>query len=269
MLNIKNLKELTVEQLREKAPQVFTKSSASGTSKHYTFVPTSRLVEDMKKLGWVVTDAKAVKSKSKSKNFKKHLVTFFNPNITIKGEDGNPAMFPQILVINSHDRTSPFELRVGIFVMVCENGLIVMSEDLGSIRIRHMGYTFKELQKSVTEFVEKLPNVVIKINKLRKSLMTEFQMQEFAKKALKVRLGEEKMPKSFGDSITELLKVDRKEDEGNSVWAVLNRVQEKLTHGGFKFLNGKGKNRKARKIKNFQQDLKLNEGLWELAEKYL
>lgn len=132
-----------------------------------------------------------------------------------------------------------------------------------------MGYTFKELQKSVNDFIGKLPNVVVRINKFRKTLMTEPQMKKFAEKALKIRMGEERMPKTFGDSITRLLEVERKEDEGNSIWAVLNRVQEKLTHGTYKFLNGKSKTRKAREIKNFQQDLKLNQGLWKLAEQYL
>lgn len=112
------LKELTSEQIREKAPQVFANAPKAGTSKHYVFVPTSRLIEDMKKLGWLVNDAKAIKGRGNDKNFKKHLVKFFNPSIMIKNEEGKPAMFPQILVINSHDRTSPFDMRVGVFVTV-------------------------------------------------------------------------------------------------------------------------------------------------------
>ena len=57
------------------------------------------------------------------------------------------------------------------------------------------------------------------------------------------------------------------QDKGNNLWTVLNRVQEKLMGGTFKYNNGK-KERKARSIKNFTQDMKLNSQLWELAEAY-
>jgi hypothetical protein len=49
----------------------------------------------------------------------------------------------------------------------------------------------------------------------------------------------------------------------------LNRVQEKLTSGGFSYLGVKGKPRKARAVKNFTQDVEMNSKLWELAEAYL
>jgi hypothetical protein len=48
------------------------------------------------------------------------------------------------------------------------------------------------------------------------------------------------------------------------LWAVFNRVQEKVVNGMFKTGT-----RKARVIKNFQQDIKINEQLFELAESYL
>jgi hypothetical protein len=44
-------------------------------------------------------------------------------------------------------------------------------------------------------------------------------------------------------------------------------IQEKLIYGMVNYQNGK-KNRKARKIKNFQQDIKINGELYELAMEY-
>ena len=68
--------------------------------------------------------------------------------------------------------------------------------------------------------------------------------------------------------INELLKVDRIEDSGNSLWEVFNRVQEKLINGDCSYTMGT-KVRKARAIKNFSMDLKINEALWTLAEEYV
>jgi len=49
----------------------------------------------------------------------------------------------------------------------------------------------------------------------------------------------------------------------------LNRVQEKLTKGGFGYLNAKGKVRKSRAVKNFTQDLLMNQRLWSIAEEFI
>ena len=51
---------------------------------------------------------------------------------------------------------------------------------------------------------------------------------------------------------------------GNDVWSVFNVVQEKIIHGGFDYISGT-KVRKARKVKNFKQDQKINKELFELA----
>jgi hypothetical protein len=66
----------------------------------------------------------------------------------------------------------------------------------------------------------------------------------------------------------ELIKPTRKEDEGDNLWSVYNVVQEKLIHGMFDVYGVGGKQRKARKIKNFQQDTKINQDLYELALQY-
>ena len=52
------------------------------------------------------------------------------------------------------------------------------------------------------------------------------------------------------------------------MWSVYNVVQEKLTHGMFNYGYG-NKIRKARKIKNFNKDLELNEKLYDLALEYV
>ena len=65
----------------------------------------------------------------------------------------------------------------------------------------------------------------------------------------------------------DLLTPTRPEDQGNNLWSVFNVIQEKLVHGMFNYTYGT-KNRKARKIKNFKQDMVLNEKLYDLALEY-
>ena len=65
-----------------------------------------------------------------------------------------------------------------------------------------------------------------------------------------------------------MIEPTRTEDSGNDLWSIFNVVQEKLVHGMFNYQAGT-KMRKARKIKNFRQDIELNAKLYELANEYV
>ena len=244
-----------IEQIKAAAPSVFTETKAAHLTDKYIQTPTIRVVEDLMNLGWEVTKVQEVKSR-KYAGFQKHLLMFRHPDIMIKGQNGDDAQ-PQILLTNSHDGKAAFNFRVGIFRFVCENGLVISDADFGVVSIRHVNYTFESLQAKVDEMISKLPGLVNKINLFKATTLTDTQMQQFAIKACALRSKQT-------INIMDVLNATRPEDEGNDLWAVFNRVQEKLVNGMFKTGT-----RKARVIKNFQQDIKINEQLFELAESYI
>jgi hypothetical protein len=245
----------SLEQIKAIAPSVFTTDKAPHLTDKYIQTPTSRVVEDLMSMGWQVTKAQEVKAR-KGKGFQKHMIVFRNPEIMIKGKDGDDS-FPQILLTNSHDGKAAFNFRVGIFRLVCSNGLVISDADFSNVSIRHINYTFESLQSKVAEMISKLPNLVQKINLFKSTELTEDQMTDFATKAMQLRTKERV-------NIMNVLTPDRPQDSGNDLWVVFNRVQEKLLGGSYRA----GK-RKARSVKNFQKDIELNEKLFELAEAYL
>jgi len=245
----------SLENIKVIAPSVFTTEKASHLSDKYVQTPTSRVVEDLMNLGWVVTKVQEVKSR-KYKGFQKHLVVFRNPDIMIKGENGDDS-FPQILLTNSHDGKAAFNFRVGIFRLVCSNGLVISDADFNNVSIRHINYTFESLQTKINEIIAKLPGLVNKINVFKAKTLTEIEMNDFATKASQLRT-----KKTV--NIMDVLSATRTEDQGNDLWVVFNRVQEKILGGSY--TSG---GRKARSVKNFQKDIQLNEQLFELAESYL
>jgi len=251
------MKEYTLEQIKQQAPSVFTTSKASHLTDKYVQTPTSQVVEDLMNMGWKVTDVKEVKAR-KNKGFQKHLVTFRNPEVIIRGKNGDDS-FPQILLTNSHDGKNAFNFRVGIFRLICSNGLVICDKEFNNISIRHINYTFDTLRENINTIITKLPGLVEKINKFKSIELSAEQMVDFARKAADLR-------KQTLADIPTLLKAERKEDEGNDLWVVFNRLQEKIVNGGYAY--GK-KDRKARAIKNFQHDIKINEQLFELAESYI
>ena len=264
---MENLKALSREDLKRLAPQVFNHQVSPKLTDKYVHIPTDTIVEDMEKLGWFPYQVKTVKARKSSGKMTKHLVQFFNPDIKINNEEGKIDMYPNLLLINSHDGSTSVRFEMGVFRLVCENGLVIKSKDFGGFKMRHMGYNFDDLRTHINELVKTLPNVVNNLNKFSQVVMSPEQQKDFVKKAIEARFNEEKiLPQS---EIDYLLTPERKEDEGDTVWVVANRIQEKLTHGGFGYLNAKGKMRKSRAIKNFSQDVNFNIKFWELLEELI
>lgn len=259
--NLNTIESLSKEQVKQVAPSVFTKHGSSNVSDKYSHIPTERVMDDMSALGWNVVDAKEIKAR-KNQGFQKHMLVFANPEIVINGNDGD-TVFPRILLTNSHDGKNAFTFKAGLFRLVCSNGLVIADEQFGEMKIRHMGYDFEALQTLITEMVEKLPLTVESMNKFKNKQLSQEQKQKFALEALGLRFDTEN--KTF--NVGEFLTTTRKEDEGNDLWSVFNLVQEKLVNGIVDYRTG-SKQRKARRIKNFQQDVKLNSELYELALAY-
>lgn len=264
MLDINSNTFLTKEQIKSKANSIFAEKGAKNTSQHYSHIPTFKIIEDMELLGWKVSDVKEVKAR-KNAGFQKHLVVFRNEEIIIDGKDGD-TVFPQILLTNSSDGKNAFTFRAGLFRLVCENGLVISTQDFADLKIRHMGYDFSELQKTITAIVEKLPLTVESMNKFKQTQLEEEQILQFAKDALTVRFGEDEMTRITVNYDT-FIQPTRREDEGNDLWSVFNRIQEKVIDGDFEY-SCATKIRKARRIKNFNQDIALNSQLYELALNY-
>ena len=264
MLDLNSNKFMTVDEIRSAASSLFATKGAETTSQHYSHIPTFKIIEDMELLGWGVVDVKQVKAR-KNAGYQKHLVVFRNNDIVIDGKDGD-TVFPQILLTNSSDGKNAFTFRAGLFRLVCENGLVISTQDFADLKIRHMGYDFEELQKTINLMVEKLPLTVESMNKFKQTQLEEEQILQFAKEALTVRFGEDEMKRITVD-YNEFIKPTRKEDEGNDLWSVFNRVQEKVLEGDFEY-GYATKTRKARRIKNFNQDIALNSQLYELASNY-
>ena len=264
MLKINNDNFLNESQIREQASSIFTTKGAPGTSEKYSHIPTNQIIQDMEKLGWGVVDAKQVRAR-KGEGYQKHLVVFRNNNLVIEGTDGDSA-YPQVLLTNSHDGKNAFTFTAGLFRMVCENGLVICSKEFENLKIRHYGYNFEELTNVINSMVEKLPLTVESMNRFKGKQLVKEQIEEFAKKAAAIRFGAEQLNNITID-YNKLLEPTRPEDQGNDLWSVFNIVQEKLVHGMFEYTAGT-KLRKARKIKNFRQDLDLNAKLYELAVEY-
>jgi hypothetical protein len=262
---------LTKDQIKKECPLAFAKEPTNpGVSNRYLFVNTETIIDDLDKLGWKPVMATQRKGRGGSTIFSKHMISFQNPDIMIKGKDGDDA-FPRIIMTNSHDGLQAFKFSVGIFRMVCSNGLVIADEQFSDFKIKHKGYTFAELREVVNKAVEDLPARVEVLNKMKARTLTQEEKNQLALNAMLIRANIKpgsKEAKKFNyddETLIDILDPKRDEDKGDDLWKVFNVIQEKITQGEFSAALVGAKVRKVRKIKSFEKDLKVNKELFKLA----
>lgn len=266
------LPALSMDEVRTACPQAFSDSPSMEVSSKYIFMSTETIIKDMESLGWYVVSARQRKPQSgKYTKFSPHMIIFQNPEVQIKSEDEKLAV--SAILINSHDGLQPVVFRMGIFRAACSNGLVVVENEMNSFKIRHRGYSFEELQTRMRTFLDNIPHQVDVINKMAEKVLTEEEQMDIALKALLIRTGVSdevvETPIYSKETLKEVLRPRRLLDAGDNLWLTLNRVQEAMTHGGFKVETESGKMRKLAPVKSFEKDFDLNDKLFTVAMELL
>ena len=157
-----------------------------------------------------------------------------------------------------------FKFSVGIFRLVCSNGLVIADEQFSDFKIKHKGYSFEELRNVVRQAVEDLPNRVQVMNDMKSRILSVREKRKLAIDAMLIRAGVKTLQYD-DETIDEILEPKRKADKGDDLWRVFNVIQEKITQGDFHAALTGAKVRKVRKIKSFDKDMKVNKELFKLA----
>jgi len=260
------------EEVFAKCPYAkLTTPSNPAVSTRYVQANTQTIVEDLGKLNWFPVEAKQCRQKANSKGIRSfHMIAFQNPNVTIM-DKGEVECYPRIILTNSHDGFNSFKFMVGLFRLVCSNGLILATNKMVELSIRHMNYDFEELRKIVAESITQIGEQTQIIQGMKEVEVNKSQMRELAIKAIKLRAITDIKPEDIEEeSINQVLCPKRVEDEGNSLWNVYNRIQENITNGDYMMTNQlTKKTRKVRPIKSVVKDLSFNKGLFNAAYGYM
>lgn len=260
--SIMPITEISMEVAKAKSPAMFATQPAPFMSKKlYNFTPTVEIVSHMKEMGYVLTDVQQPKNTSSVRNqYGTHLITMQHPDLYVKDQEGGIEARPTILLINSHNGSRPIQFEMGMFRLICSNGLVVKSADLGgAFRERHTKYDFNGVKQLIESRLQQLPKTIERMNDWASLEMTPKQRFNFAMDAIALRINEDRKPDEH--EIRSILQAKREGDEGNSLWKTFNILQENLIKGGFQIGE-----RQARPIVNISKSMEINQGLWSLAE---
>ncbi len=256
---------LTMDQLRQTAPSIFAQQPYHGVSAKYAFIPTVDVVEGMIQAGFQPFAVAQARTRIADKrDFTKHMIRFRQVDFANALVD---ETFPEVVLVNGHDRSTKYKLMGGLFRMVCSNGMIIADSLIGSVSVMHYGNVIDQVTRASAELIERMPKAIEAIREWRTIDLTPNEQGVFAEAAHIVRFGDAEGKTNTPITPKQLLEVRRHDDNGSNLWSVFNRVQENALKGGLQAYNPRTQsNVSSRAVKGIDGDVKLNRALWTLAE---
>jgi hypothetical protein len=203
-------------------------------------------------------EARQAHPRSKSLLHARHVVRLRRRFETVQLNDS----ILEILFLNSHDGSSAYQLRVGIYRVVCTNGLIVSRSAFPAHCVMHRGNIVDEVVIGALQMAERFESLAAQVERMEHRRLAKEEQLQFAGQALELRYP--KVAES-GMEPAQLLTCRRSEDLGDDLWRVTNKIQENLLRGGLSRRTIRGRMMRSRAITAIQQDVRINSGLWDLA----
>lgn len=253
---------LTDSEIMSVAPSIYAEAPHTSRSDRYAYIPTIEILNGLRSQGFQPFMAAQAKVGRKSlaagkQNYTRHLLRMRHPD-TMKSADAAH----EIILLNSHDGTSSYQMLSGAFRFVCMNGMVCGDVD-EDIRIQHKG---REILNNVIEGAYKVLSDTRRnndvIEDMQSLIMKPAHRIAFANAAISLRFGE-------GNNVItseQALEARRTEDAGNDQWSIFNRVQENTVQGGMMGRSANGRVRKVRGITGMDKDTHYNRVLWQLMQ---
>ena len=250
---------LSDDQIRGVAPSIFAEGAHESRSERYTYIPTIDVLSALRKEGFepfFVTQAQA-RSEGKRAHTKHMLRLRHAGDLHGNGEAN------EIILLNSHDGTSAYQMLAGMFRFVCSNGL-VCGETVGEVRVPHKGNVTQQVVAGAYDILDGFTRVVEEREGMQAVTLGQGEQIAFARAALALRYDAE----AGAPPVTEnqLLTPRRFDDVGSDLWRTFNRVQEHMIGGGLEGRAASGRRTTTRPVHGIGQNVHLNRALWVLAD---
>lgn len=260
---------LSNDAMRKVAPSMFSATAAPGVSEQYQYVSTADIVEQVRGMGYLPVSAGQSKVRSADGNvYAKHVVRMMHEKYmgtSLKNRQVGDIV-PELVLTNSHNRTSAFHMSAGLRRIACLNGMMASAGDFTSFRVLHNDKNIHDLIVEGVGLVRELTESVV-LPQVERMVGLEFtpqQVTDFAEAATVLKFGEVRPAEA-----QLMLEVRRAEDAGRNMWSVLNRIQENAVKGGYQTMDAAGRNVTARGITSVARDYDFNMKLWNLGSKVL
>ncbi|HAF2409686.1 TPA: DUF945 domain-containing protein [Salmonella enterica] len=131
--SIRRKRPLTDAELMQTVPSAFSGDKHESRSERYTYIPTINIINRLREEGFQPFFACQSRVRDLSRwEYSKHMLRLRREGLI------NWKEVPEIILLNSHDGSSSYQMVPGLFRFVCTNGL-ACGNHFGEIRVPHKG----------------------------------------------------------------------------------------------------------------------------------
>ncbi len=249
-------------QMRKVAPSIFATAKHSSRSERYAYIPTIDVLRGLSSEGFEPFMVAQGKSRIAGKSdFTKHMIRMRHAGQATGRSEAN-----EIILINSHDGASSYQMLAGVLRFVCCNGMVV-GDICDDVRIKHKGDAQGEVIDAAFRVLNDFEKVETSIESMKLLQLNGDEERAFATAALAVRFGESTdAVASAPITVEQLSEPRRAEDAGRSLWNTFQRVQENALRGGQPGRSVQGRRVRTRPVASIDRNVSINRALWILAE---
>ena len=256
---LRSASPLSDDQIRAVVPSIFAIDKHDSRSERYTYIPTIDVLNGLRHEGFqpFMVCQTRVRDDGKREHTK-HMIRLRHAG------DISSAEANEIILLNSHDGSSSYQMLSGLFRFVCQNGM-VCGETLGDVRVPHKGNIVQNVINGAFDVLDGFDLIREQKEGMQALTLNRDEQTAFAHAALSLRYDPtDDTPPPITE--TQLLTSRRFEDRSDDLWTVFNKLQENLTRGGLRGRSHSGRAMSTRAVTGIDQNVKLNRALWVLAD---
>ncbi|MXN30533.1 DUF932 domain-containing protein [Delftia sp. CH05] len=249
---------LSDDQIRTVVPSIFADAPHESRSERYSHIPTAAVLTELRKEGFqpFMVCQTRVRDEGRREHTK-HMLRLRHSN-QINAREAN-----EIILLNSHDGTSSYQLLAGMFRFVCKNGL-VCGDTVADVRVPHKGDVAGHVIEGAYQVLDGFERAQASRESMEAITLDAGESEVFARAALALKYDDPTKPAPITES--QILMPRRFDDRRPDLWSVFNRTQENLTKGGLSGRAANGRRQQTRPVQGIDSDIRLNRALWLLAD---
>lgn len=243
---------LSDDQICAVAPSIFADAPHESRSERYSYIPTATVLQELRGEGFepfMVCQTRV--RQDDRRDYTKHMIRLRHAS-QINGREAN-----EIILLNSHDGTSSYQMLAGMFRFVCSNGL-VCGDTVADVRVPHKGNVAEQVIEDAYEVLHGFDRAQASRDAMQAITLDNGEAEVFARAALALKY-DETTPAPITES---QILMPRRRD----LWSVFNRTQENLIKGGLSARAANGRRQTTRPVQGIDNGIRLNRALWLLAD---
>ena len=80
---------------------------------------------------------------------------------------------PEVVLVNSHDKSSAYQLHCGLFRLVCTNGMVDSDDTFQRISIKHSGFNSDSVVEASFKVLNAVPDIMNRVQLFQDRILTD------------------------------------------------------------------------------------------------